>query len=96
VPSWQTPTVSKFFLVTAARFFLVRPFSNACVLLSELEMELQTLHQATDTAAVYMHARGEHLEERLFDILERRSWKLFMFWTLFVGVGCLIPKLVGS
>jgi hypothetical protein len=30
----------KFFLVTVAPFFLVRPFSDACVLLSELETEL--------------------------------------------------------
>jgi hypothetical protein len=41
------------------------------LLLSELKTKLQTLCQGVDAVVVYMHARGEHLEERLLDILER-------------------------
>jgi hypothetical protein len=36
-----------------------------------LETELQTLRQAADTVAGYMHVRGERLEECLIDIPER-------------------------
>jgi hypothetical protein len=34
-------------------------------------MELQTLCQAADSAAVYMRAQGERLEERLLNIPEQ-------------------------
>jgi hypothetical protein len=41
------------------------------VLLLELEMELQTLLQATDIAVGYVCARVERLKECLLDIPER-------------------------
>jgi hypothetical protein len=61
------------FLVTVGPppFPLVCPFPDLRLLLSELEMELQTLRQATDAAVVYMRAQGERLKEHLLDIAER-------------------------
>jgi hypothetical protein len=47
---------SKFFLVIDAPFSLVCPFSDAYVLLPELEIEMQMLHQVMDIAVVYMCA----------------------------------------
>jgi hypothetical protein len=38
--------------------------------LPELEAELQTLRQATDTATGFVCARGKRLEEHLLDILD--------------------------